>query len=60
MISMKKRHSSEEVFFNLMAEVGLVKTSATTIPLPGDVEIGEEEVLLYAFELARTFPMTAI
>ncbi|KAF2015687.1 hypothetical protein BU24DRAFT_461921 [Aaosphaeria arxii CBS 175.79] len=48
-IAMKFRHSSEEVFFDLMADAGFVKVAEHEIPLPGDEEPGEEDVHVYLF-----------
>ncbi|KAF1845841.1 uncharacterized protein K460DRAFT_338481 [Cucurbitaria berberidis CBS 394.84] len=49
-IAMKMRHSSEEVFFNLMAAAGFQATKRIDYPLPGDVEVGEETVHLHLYE----------
>lgn len=46
---MKMRHSSEEVFFDLMATAGFQPTAKFDYPLPGDVEVGEEIVYLYVY-----------
>lgn len=48
-IAMKMRHSSEEVFFDLMATAGFQPTAKFDYPLPGDVEVGEEIVYLYVY-----------
>lgn len=48
-IAMKMRHSSEEVFFDLMAEAGFTKIKTLEYPLPGDMEIGEETVFLHVY-----------
>lgn len=47
---MKMRHSSEEVFFNLMATAGFQPTAKLDYPLPGDVEAGEEIVYLHVYQ----------
>lgn len=47
---MKMRHSSEEVFFDLIAETGFKRITTIEYPLPGDVEIGEETVLLHVYQ----------
>ncbi|KAH7072935.1 putative methyltransferase-domain-containing protein [Paraphoma chrysanthemicola] len=49
-IAMKMRHSSEEVFFDLMAEAGFHEVAKLDFPLPGDVEVGEEVVYLHAYQ----------
>lgn len=46
---MKMRHTSEEVFFDLMANAKFQKTTTLEYPLPGDVEIGEEVVYLHVY-----------
>tara|TARA_R110002003_G_scaffold97_35_gene8004 strand:- start:555 stop:713 length:159 start_codon:yes stop_codon:yes gene_type:complete len=46
---MKMRHSSEEVFFDLMTEAGFQETAKVGFPLPGDVEVGEEVVYLHVY-----------
>lgn len=48
---MKKRHSSEEIFFDLMSQKGFQIEDTKCIPLPGDERIGEESVLIYTFRL---------
>jgi hypothetical protein len=52
-IAMKKRHSSEDVFFDLMEAAGLKTRSTRVLALPGDEECGEEEVLIYYFWLGE-------
>jgi hypothetical protein len=47
---MKMRHSSEEVFFDLMAETEFHETMKLEYPLPGDVESGEEMVYLHIYQ----------
>jgi hypothetical protein len=49
-IAMKMRHSSEEVFFDLMADADFMKATTLEYPLPGDVEIGEETVFLHVYQ----------
>jgi hypothetical protein len=49
MIAMKKRHSSEDIFFDLMSDAGFATEDTMTIPLPGDEESGEETVYVYTF-----------
>ncbi|KAL1793211.1 hypothetical protein ACET3X_008193 [Alternaria dauci] len=51
-IAMKMRHSSEEVFFELMQDAGFLKTAQMEYPLPGDVEVGEEVVYLHVYKAA--------
>jgi hypothetical protein len=51
---MKMRHSSEEVFFELMKEAGFVETTKIEFPLPGDVEVGEEVVYLHVYKAAAS------
>ncbi|CAN9418748.1 unnamed protein product [Alternaria alternata] len=53
-IAMKMRHSSEEVFFELMEDAGFIKKTQIEFPLPGDVEIGEEIVYLHVYKAATT------
>ena len=53
-IAMKMRHSSEEVFFQLMEDAGFIKKTQIEFPLPGDVEIGEEIVYLHVYKAATT------
>jgi hypothetical protein len=47
---MKMRHSSEEIFFDLMAETGFHETMKLDYKLPGDIESGEEIVYLHLYE----------
>lgn len=47
---MKMRHSSEQVFFHLMADAGFVETAKLDFLLPGDVELGEETVHLHVYK----------
>ncbi|KAF1830004.1 hypothetical protein BDW02DRAFT_602045 [Decorospora gaudefroyi] len=51
-VAMKMRHSSEEIFFDLMAAAGFQETSKIMFPLPGDEEIGEEIVYLHVYKYA--------
>jgi hypothetical protein len=46
---MKMRHSSEEVFFELMSEAGFSTTRTIPFPLPGDEEEGEETVFVHLY-----------
>jgi hypothetical protein len=46
---MKMRHSSEEIFFDLMSAAGFQETTKLDFPLPGDVELGEEVVHLHVY-----------
>jgi hypothetical protein len=48
---MKKRHSSEEVFFDLMTQKDFKIEDTRSIPLPGDERTGEETVFVYTFRL---------
>lgn len=47
---MKLRHSSEEVFFDLMAAAGFQEITKLEYPLPGDTEVGEEIVYLHVYQ----------
>jgi hypothetical protein len=49
-IAMKMRHSSEEVFFELMKDAGFMETTKMDFPLPGDIEVGEEVVYLHVYK----------
>jgi hypothetical protein len=49
-IAMKMRHSSEVVFFDLMATAGFEETTKFEYPLPGDTEVGEETVHLHVYQ----------
>jgi hypothetical protein len=49
-IAMKMRHSSEEVFFDLMAETGFHETMKLDYKLPGDIKSGEEIVYLHLYQ----------
>jgi hypothetical protein len=49
-IAMKMRHSSEEVFFDLMAAASFKETTMFGYPLPGDTELGEETVYLHIYQ----------
>lgn len=48
-IAMKMRHDSERVFFDLMTEAGFKETALLEYPLPGDVELGEDNVYLHVY-----------
>ncbi|KAF2200011.1 hypothetical protein GQ43DRAFT_374867 [Delitschia confertaspora ATCC 74209] len=48
-VAMKVRHSSEEVFFTLMAEANFVVESKFVLPLHGDDEDSEEAVDVFLF-----------
>jgi hypothetical protein len=48
-IAMKMRHSSEQVFFELMADAGFRETAKLEFKLPGDVQLGEETVYLHVY-----------
>lgn len=48
-IAMKVRHSSEAVFFDLMAEAGFVVHNSTTLTLPTSDSEEEESVDVYVF-----------
>ena len=50
-IAMKMRHASERVFFELMQDAGFKETALLEWPLPGDVSVGEERVLLHVYRL---------
>jgi hypothetical protein len=54
MIAMKRRHSSEEIFFDLMTEAKFVTTRTLTYALPGDEQAGEEEVEVYLYRYEET------
>jgi hypothetical protein len=47
---MKMRHSSEDIFFHLMAAAGFHETTKLEYPLPGDSEVGEEMVNLHVYQ----------
>jgi hypothetical protein len=47
---MKMRHSSEDIFFHLMAAAGFHETTKLEYPLPGDSEVGEEMVNLRVYQ----------
>lgn len=47
---MKRRHESEEVFFDLMSEARFETVDTVCLPLPGDEEAGEENVEIYIFK----------
>lgn len=49
LIAMKKRHSSEEIFFELMSKAGFKTVNSTEIPLPVDEHSGEETVYVYQY-----------
>ncbi|KAF2832209.1 hypothetical protein CC86DRAFT_400982 [Ophiobolus disseminans] len=49
-IAMKMRHSSEEVFFDLMGAARFEETAKFEYPLPGDLELGEEVVHLHVYQ----------
>lgn len=49
-IAMKKRHSSEDVFFDLMSEAKFQTVDMICFPLPGDEKAGEERVELYIYQ----------
>lgn len=53
-IAMKMRHSSEQVFFDLMADAGFVPTAKLTFALPGDAEVGEESVDLHVYNSSNS------
>ena len=46
---MKRRHESEEVFFDLMSEARFETVDTIYFPLPGDEKSGEENVEIYIF-----------
>lgn len=46
---MKMRHSSEEVFFELMASAAFNKVRTILYPLPGDDEDAEDTVYLHVY-----------
>jgi hypothetical protein len=50
-VAMKMRHSSEEVFFDLMSAAGFRETHELEYPLPGDAEVGEEIVYLHVYQM---------
>lgn len=52
LIAMKKRHSSEDIFFDLMSNSGFALVDTMGIPLPGDEESGEETVYVNRFRYA--------
>ncbi|KAF2178570.1 hypothetical protein K469DRAFT_675476 [Zopfia rhizophila CBS 207.26] len=48
-VAMKVRHSGEEVFFGLMSDAGFKVEGTTSLPLPGDDELGEKSVEIFLF-----------
>lgn len=48
-VAMKMRHSSEEVFFELMASAAFNKVRTILYPLPGDDEDAEDTVYLHVY-----------
>jgi hypothetical protein len=48
---MKMRHSSERVFFTLMADAGFRETADLAYELPGDVRVGEETVHVHVYRV---------
>jgi hypothetical protein len=49
-VAMKMRHSSEDVFFDLMSAAGFRSQISLTIPLPGDEQAGEEKIHVYFYK----------
>lgn len=47
---MKRRHESEDIFFNLMGDAKFENVNTICFPLPGDERAGEESVELYLYE----------
>jgi hypothetical protein len=50
-VAMKRRHSSEDVFFNLMDNAKFRITNTIYFPLPGDQKASEEFIELYIYQL---------
>jgi hypothetical protein len=50
-VAMKRRHSSEDVFFDLMYNAKFRITNTICFPLPGDAKAGEEIIELYIYQL---------
>ncbi|KAH9860499.1 hypothetical protein J1614_011830 [Plenodomus biglobosus] len=48
-VAMKMRHSSEVVFFDLMAKAAFTKVSTMSYPLPADTKAAEETVELHMY-----------
>ncbi|KAF2474823.1 uncharacterized protein BDR25DRAFT_255297 [Lindgomyces ingoldianus] len=48
-LAMKVRHSSESIIFDLMLEAGFIIETTSCLPLPGDDELGEENVEVFIF-----------
>lgn len=46
---MKRRHPSEDVFFELMADYGFQRKNIVYFPLPGDEDTTEENIELYIY-----------
>ncbi|KAF1971509.1 hypothetical protein BU23DRAFT_556027 [Bimuria novae-zelandiae CBS 107.79] len=49
-VAMKKRHESEDVFFELMRKAKFRSMNAVCFPLPGDERAGEEGVEVWVYE----------
>ncbi|CAI6341856.1 unnamed protein product [Periconia digitata] len=49
-IAMKRRHTSEEIFFDFMSKAGFKTADVQKFPLPGDENAGEEEVEIYMYQ----------
>ena len=49
-IALKRRHTSEEVFFDLMSGAQFANARVRKFPLPGDENAGEEEVEVYMYQ----------
>lgn len=47
---MKRRHESEDVFFDLMSQANFINVNTICFPLPGDENPGEESVEIYVYE----------
>jgi hypothetical protein len=50
---MKVRHSSEHIFFDLMAEAAFSIENTTNLPLPGDDGESEETIDVFHFQYSN-------
>ncbi|PVI01333.1 hypothetical protein DM02DRAFT_671346 [Periconia macrospinosa] len=49
-VAMKRRHDSEEVFFDFMSRAQFKTATSHKFPLPGDENSGEEQVEVYMYQ----------
>jgi folylpolyglutamate synthase/dihydropteroate synthase len=50
LVAMKKRHESEDVFFEYMTVAQFKTTNVITVPLPGDEGNSDDEVHIYMYQ----------